>query len=591
MSPTVRTAIGVVEGGAWIGGGPPHHPTWRVIRALDAQHDLVPVDLDRTIARNVGVLIVPQLTSLTQPQLDRLRDAIDQGRSTIVVADPMPVLDLRLLPGQPIFDEDGLLVERGDPPSPPKGNAEAFLAHYGVAWDSGQLLIDTEATGDAPNEVVMAEAAAPLVGPVVAVFAGAIEAIARDDVAFEPRVTTRRPVLVGSIDDAVTLHPLFGPQFSSRRTPPTDESPRVRTIVAKVAPPTGSPRGTLLVVTDLDMLGEPWADSAEGSALAIENAKLLEGLLGELGVRSAAVVRPELGAALLDPALREHVSEIDLVAQEVFSRPPEESDAGEPTPSAEMHRRPVWVRLRRTADQWSLRSTFEQPADGTRIGALLDALTAARWEAASIRVATPKDPTTVDPSESMRVVVRDADGATLVDVLIDGPHGERIARATFDREGPAARLAIALQPSVADFVEPVDLDTAPADIASSTFTTYVVDVALGKLTSVESGVASAPSIAALLAAEIRPARRYQVARLHDLLQFGFYVTPEGKLYGSVGDITLTRRDGTTLHVVFGGPHGQARAVMIEGRQAADDRSVWVFVVDEPTAQKILGGAL
>ena len=121
-----RYKIGVVKTDANLFGGfqmmgmqPRQIPKQLIIEELEKQYDVVPVDPSNPIVENFSALLVVQPSSLTQPQLDNLVDAIRQGVPTAIFEDPMPVA----FEGGPPGTNDprqapGGMFNRGQPPEP-----------------------------------------------------------------------------------------------------------------------------------------------------------------------------------------------------------------------------------------------------------------------------------------------------------------------------------------------------------------------------------------------------------------------------------------------------------------------------------------
>ncbi|MBK6922664.1 MAG: hypothetical protein IPH07_35065 [Deltaproteobacteria bacterium] len=569
-----------MTGAPWIGGGPPDHRPWRAITALDRRFDLVPLDLDGPMEASVGVVVVPQLSSLTQPQLERLAEAIDGGVPAILVADPIPIVDLRLGPSEPIAGSAGSSLS-GDTSGPTKGNAVGFLARLGVAWRPGDVVVDAEGIADAPLELVTADAKAPLVGPLVLSFSGDLSATG-DAIAWTPLVTTRRPTRTAASDDYVQHHPLFGPQLirSSEEAPVPRKSTdaQVRTIVARVDAPGGTTRAPVIVAADLDVFGDARID-LEIDHERVVNERLLAGLVGQLVGDGDDPVAPVVGAPLLDPATRASVVAIEVRSQYDRRLPAELGSHQE--------RLLQWLRLEHRENAWIMHSGLAEPAEPARVDALLDALATARWEPAPAMSTVLRDPSADGTSDAIRIVARDADGATVLDVLVAGNGDPRLAHPTFASEPRAVRLALAANPSVRSFARGVDLGPTPPQIASASVTTYRIDAARGLLADVQTHPANAAALAALLGARFFPIHRSTQTTALELAARGFNLTQGGKLWGSVGEIELKLASGKTMRVVFGASGDDGRATLVEGR---DDDALWIYAVDEAIVQRVLSGS-
>lgn len=442
-APTEQTrndVVGIVDGGPWMGGGPPRHPTWRVIAALDERYDIAPVDLERGIPQGVGLLLVPLLSSLTQPQLDRLRVAIDGGMPAIVIADPFPLVDMRLLPSEPLVDENAPTDFGGSTElPPPKGDAVGFLAVLGIAWRDDRVLVGREPLGLAPDEVVVADVATPLRGPLVLAWSGALAPMG--GTRLDELVTTRRSAFSRPSEEYIALHPLFGPQLVPQiETVAPSERATDRPSAVVIAT---RPRGELLVVADLDVFSDQFfkhelalaGSREETTKMSIGNASLLDALVARTLRAGHASIPPTAGTPVLERAAIEHIVEIDVVTRTELPPVPSDTEQGPPAPIVE------WLRLGKHPDGWRVQTRTSVRADDLRVDALLAALANARWESPPAGAASLDDPSTIATSKAVRVVARDARGETVVDVLLalDGEH--RAARATFDAQLRGMKVA------------------------------------------------------------------------------------------------------------------------------------------------------
>ena len=59
------------------------------------------------IPADVDVLLVPQLPSMTTPQLEFVQKYIDAGRPALLTVDPLPLFDMSLSPSEPMKPPPG----------------------------------------------------------------------------------------------------------------------------------------------------------------------------------------------------------------------------------------------------------------------------------------------------------------------------------------------------------------------------------------------------------------------------------------------------------------------------------------------------
>src|SRR5690606_36044922 len=112
-------------------------PAWQIVEELKKQYEVRSVNPGAAIADDVDVLVVPQVSSLTQPQIDNLQKYLDAGRPALVVADPMPVFDVRLAPSEPMLPppgQGGFGGFQGQQPAEPKGDFRSLLRSIGIDW-------------------------------------------------------------------------------------------------------------------------------------------------------------------------------------------------------------------------------------------------------------------------------------------------------------------------------------------------------------------------------------------------------------------------------------------------------------------------
>ncbi|MCA9661779.1 MAG: Gldg family protein [Myxococcales bacterium] len=255
-------------------------PAWRVINELRRQYEVRSLSPDAEVPEDVDVLFVPQLASLTQPQLDHVKAYVDAGRPAFLTVDPMPLFDLRLSPSEPKLPPPGQQnpMMGMQPPSEDKGNYSGFLSHIGVAWDPQKIVLDTDNPHpgflDAPPQVVFvseradgsdpfADSADPIVAglsEVVVLFGGALSAGAGHEAEFTPLLTTGPQSGYNTFEELTNRHILFGVQgpIPTRQRTMTPE-PLVLAARITGAESSGEdapkPRN-VIVAADLDMFGD-----------------------------------------------------------------------------------------------------------------------------------------------------------------------------------------------------------------------------------------------------------------------------------------------------------------------------------------------
>ena len=115
---------------------------WGVVRELKKQYEVVPITPDGPITEDVDGLLVVLPSSMSQEEMDFVRAYIETGKPTLLLVDPLPVIDVGLSPSERGGNTNPLLGNQGPPPKE-KGNISGFMASLGVAWNSNLILWDS----------------------------------------------------------------------------------------------------------------------------------------------------------------------------------------------------------------------------------------------------------------------------------------------------------------------------------------------------------------------------------------------------------------------------------------------------------------
>jgi len=213
-------------------------PAWRIVEELRKQYEVRSLNPTAAIPEDVDVLVVPQLASLTQGELDQVGDYVDAGRPALLTVDPFPTFDPSLSPTQPKPDPQGGgmggMMGGGGPPPPPKGDYKGLLTRVGVEWADDKIIYDTE--NPHPQFANIAEQVLFVTGPftetdpvvdglseVVVLFGGELRKSASFGGKFTPLLQTSNRAGFTLFGDMFKEHPLFG--LTPNPAPPNPSPP------------------------------------------------------------------------------------------------------------------------------------------------------------------------------------------------------------------------------------------------------------------------------------------------------------------------------------------------------------------------------
>jgi ABC-2 type transport system permease protein len=147
VTKTDRKKIGVITNDVKLFGGFDYQtmqssPPWGVVDELKKQYEVVQINAASPITEQVDGLLVALPSLLPQEQMDILQDYIEQGNPTLLLVDPLPVVNIGLSPSeQPGGNKNPFQQQQGPPPTP-KGNIQEFMTKLGVGWNSAQITWD-----------------------------------------------------------------------------------------------------------------------------------------------------------------------------------------------------------------------------------------------------------------------------------------------------------------------------------------------------------------------------------------------------------------------------------------------------------------
>jgi len=145
---TERRKVGVVNTAINLFGGMDFQtmrstPPWPVVEELRKQYEVVQVAPQAIGEQKVDALLVALPSSLSQPDMDRLQQAIESGVPTLLLVDPLPVVNIGLAPSEdPGANQNPFMRQQGPPPTP-KGDVGGLMSRLGVRWDSAAIIWDS----------------------------------------------------------------------------------------------------------------------------------------------------------------------------------------------------------------------------------------------------------------------------------------------------------------------------------------------------------------------------------------------------------------------------------------------------------------
>jgi ABC-2 type transport system permease protein len=119
---------------------------------------VVQVGLDAPGTDKYDALLVAQLSSLTQPQMDNLLAYLQKGHAGLLFDDPFPAFNPRLAPNEPkAAPGRGMMGMMPQPPGEKKGNLSKFLHEVGLSFPPETIIWDTwnpHRSFEVPREVL-----------------------------------------------------------------------------------------------------------------------------------------------------------------------------------------------------------------------------------------------------------------------------------------------------------------------------------------------------------------------------------------------------------------------------------------------------
>jgi ABC-2 type transport system permease protein len=283
---TERKKIGVLTTEARLFGGFDFNTMqtsspWPVVDELKKQYEVVQIAADSPITEKLDGLLVALPSALPQQEMDNLQAYIEKGVPTLLLIDPLPVVNIGLAPMERAGASRNPFMQNQSPPAP-KGDIEKFLSTLGVSWNKGNILWDGynphPDLAQLPPEIVFVgqssgnpeafneqQVASSGLQEAVFLYSGTIQQAAGSGFTFTPLVESSRASGLLPYDQLVQRG-FFGVQLITRghRYQPNNLTYTIAALVqGKVVPPAEEANGedvpgkvNIIVISDLDFISE-----------------------------------------------------------------------------------------------------------------------------------------------------------------------------------------------------------------------------------------------------------------------------------------------------------------------------------------------
>ncbi|MCG8608360.1 Gldg family protein, partial [bacterium] len=144
---TNRKKIGVLGTEAKLFGGFDFQsmrssPAWPVVDELKKQYEVEQVSATSPIDAVYDALLVALPSALPQEEMDNLVDYIEQGHPTLLLIDPLTIINVGLSPSEQSGANTNPFMRNQGPPPKPKGDIHGLLTRIGVSWNKAQIVWD-----------------------------------------------------------------------------------------------------------------------------------------------------------------------------------------------------------------------------------------------------------------------------------------------------------------------------------------------------------------------------------------------------------------------------------------------------------------
>ena len=145
---TDRKKIGVLSTEAKLFGGFDFQtmqsaPGWSIVEELKKQYEVVQVSSSGPTPEDLDGLLVALPSSLPQEEMDGLLAYIQEGNPTLLLIDPLPVINIALAPSERSGANMNPFMQQQAAPPQEKGDIQRFMSEIGVSWNSSSIIWDT----------------------------------------------------------------------------------------------------------------------------------------------------------------------------------------------------------------------------------------------------------------------------------------------------------------------------------------------------------------------------------------------------------------------------------------------------------------
>ncbi len=148
VAQTDRKKIGVLSTEAKLFGGFDFQTMqsamgWSIVEELRKQYEVIQVSSSGPIPEDLDGLVVALPSSLPQGEMDVLLAYIQEGNPTLLLIDPLPVINIALAPSERSGANMNPFMQQQAAPPPEKGDIQRFMSEIGVSWNSASIIWDT----------------------------------------------------------------------------------------------------------------------------------------------------------------------------------------------------------------------------------------------------------------------------------------------------------------------------------------------------------------------------------------------------------------------------------------------------------------